>query len=64
MTTNPTPTRANMPEGRVVHESSPREMSFDSETDFQAWLAEPLWRRLLGMTARDRRRAALSRKTR
>ena len=50
------PSKPVFPPGRVIYEAFLLgELMFDSQEEFDAWKAEPWWRRWLGLTAYNRK---------
>lgn len=52
---NKQPERPKMPEPRIMFETPLGCLWFDSQAELDAWRAEPFWRRMMGLTAYDRK---------
>jgi hypothetical protein len=49
------PIKPVFPESRVLYESLGGDLFFDNQAELDQWKAEPLWRKMLGKTAYNRK---------
>ena len=53
--TQQAPAKPVFPPSRVAYETLAGTLWFDSQEELDQWKAEPFWRRMLGLTAYNRR---------